>query len=217
MDRIAPESYAHSCQLGRNGGEGKMPWKEFFIYLFLLLAVKRGTCHPCLKIFRVGKAKEGLTYYTYLHIRFWGRKRALCLSRAGGKEGNVHTGRLVLLNNLTTYSTLSASTMMVSGCLTTRKQYQCCVHHITHLRKLNLIEKKKKKSSVSGWNILEVFIYEKCLSLWWCGLLQSYASWLVAIQFPVIVTATLLEILRYSTHKATQRRRGKDYSCFLKL
>jgi len=64
------------------------------------------------------------------------------------------------------YSMLNASTVMASGCLTTRKQYKCCVHHVTHIRKLNLIEKKM----LSVWMkyIRSVYLLEafKPLVMW---------------------------------------------------
>lgn len=163
MDSKAEESFTPSCQLRRNGGRGKCWERNFFFFL----AVKRGTCHPCLRSFRVGKAKEGLTYYTYLYIYFWGRKTALCLSRVQQVEREMAFALAVWSSETTPQFTAcwEQAQWMVSGRLTRRQRCKRCVHRITYV-------KKWKKNMFSVWRKYIKSVYLQ--GPWWCRLLWSY-------------------------------------------
>lgn len=103
-------------------------------------------------------------------------------------------GHLVLLNSPAIYSTLRTGTVDGKRLPHNKKPTQmlCTWHHTC----------KKVKSK---WKKL-LSIWRKCIrtvylqGLWWGGLLWTYPRWLPAIEFPVIVTATLLEILHCPTH-----------------
>lgn len=121
-------------------------------------------------------------------------------SSASGKGGGIHSGHLVLLNSSAIYSTLRTSTIDGTWLPHNKKATQMLytLHHTC--KKV----KSKWKKLLSVWRKCIKSVYLQ--GLWWCGLLWTYTHWLLATEFPGIVTATLLEILHCPTHTALQKR-----------